>query len=534
MKRRDFIKWSVASGLMLPLVSCNPKRKISGKIIGASSSVGHLLRHKSFGEPNEISNQDVVIVGGGVSGLSAARYLTKKGFKNITVIDLEMQMGGNSASGVNSISKYPWGAHYIPLPNNNLTEYLSFLEDCNVITGYNNAGIPDYNEYFLCQDPEERLYINGSWQDGLVPRNGLNENEMAQFNTFFEYMHDFRTQKGSDGKDAFAIPIDRSSRDETFTVLDKMTMHDWMEQKGLNNDYIKWYVNYCTRDDFGTTYDRISAWTGIHYFASRKGYGGNAAYHDVLTWEEGNGFLVSHLLKDCQVQLLNQCMTVAVDIRDNSVQVNYFDTKNNKLKGITANHCILAVPQFVASRLLKDVLRTEKVKAHIHYTPWMVANLTVPNLVERSGAPPSWDNVVFNSKGLGYVDATHQQLQQLKPKRNLTYYRPLTDSDPQNARRKAMETTHEQWVEAIVKDLRIVHPDIEDQVENIDIMVWGHAMAQPLPGMIFGNMRSELSKSIENKIHFAHTDLAGISIFEEAFYQGIKAARKITGEYEEA
>lgn len=533
MKRRDFIKWSVASGVMLPLGSCKPKRKISGNIIGASSSAGHLLRDRNFGEPEEISNQDVVIVGGGVSGLSAARYLTQKGVQNITVVDLETQMGGNSASGGNSISKYPWGAHYIPLPNNNLTEYLSFLEDCNVITGYNSAGLPDYNEYFLCQDPEERLYINGRWQDGLVPHNGLNENELEQFRTFFEYMHYFRTKKGSDGKDAFAIPVDHSSRDEAFVMLDKMTMADWMKQKGFNNEYIKWYVNYCTRDDFGTTYDRISAWTGIHYFASRKGQGSNAAYHDVLTWEEGNGFLVSELLKTSHAQFLGQCVTVAVDILEDGVQVNYFDIKNNKLKGIRARHCILAVPQFVASRLLKDTSRMEKVKSHIHYTPWMVANLTISNLTERSGAPPSWDNVIFNSKGLGYVDATHQQLQQLKPKRNLTYYWPLTDNDPENTRRKAMETNHEQWAEMVIKDLKIVHPDIEDRVENIDVMVWGHAMAQPLPGMIFGNMRSELSKSIENRIHFAHTDLAGISIFEEAFYQGIKAARKITGEYDE-
>lgn len=534
MKRRNFIKWSsiAATGLMLPFQGCQNKKRITGRIVGASSATGHLLRDRIFGEPEELLKHKIVIVGGGVSGLSAARYLTAKGFGDVALIDLEMHVGGNAASGRNSISKYPWGAHYIPIPNNNLTEYLSFLKDCKVITRFDDRGMPEYNEYFLCQDPEERLYINGIWQEGLVPRTGLKESELKQFKTFFDLMQEFRIKKGNDGKDAFAIPVDDSSHDESLTALDKITMKEWIEEKGLSNEYMRWYIDYCCRDDFGTNYDQISAWTGIHYFAARKGQGTNASYHDVLTWEEGNGFLVSELLKRTSVTIMNQCVAVSVRQTEQGVQVNYFDVGDQKVKGINAKQCVLAVPQFVAGRLLKDETRLQKVKAHVQYTPWMVANLTVGELQERTGAPPSWDNVIYGSKGLGYVDATHQQLQQLKPKRNLTYYKPLTDAAPQLARRRAMETSHEQWVNEVIHDLKMVHPDIEANLENMDIMVWGHAMAQPTPGMMFGEIRKDLGKSLGNRIHFAHTDLAGISIFEEAFYQGIKAARKITGEDE--
>lgn len=158
MERRDFIKLSVAlTGLLPAAQACRTeKKKIPGSILGASSGLGHLIRDKVFADPEEITEPEVVIVGGGVSGLSAARYLTQAGVQDITLLDLEERMGGNASAGSNTISGYPWGAHYVPLPNNELTEYLSFLESCNVITGWDEKGLPVYNEFHLCQDPEER------------------------------------------------------------------------------------------------------------------------------------------------------------------------------------------------------------------------------------------------------------------------------------------------------------------------------------------------------------------------------------------
>ncbi len=43
------------------------------------------------------------------------------------------------------------------------------------------------------------------------------------------------------------------------------------------------------------------------------------------------------------------------------------------------------------------------------YAPWLVANLHLADWPEeRHGAAPSWDNVFYDSPGLGYVTATHQ------------------------------------------------------------------------------------------------------------------------------
>jgi protoporphyrinogen oxidase len=528
MDRRDFIK--ITSGAAVAgslLFSCKEKKNVKGSIIGASANVGHLLRDKNFSAPDETLRKKIVIVGGGVSGLSAAYHLQKEGENDFLLFDLEKETGGNSRHGRNAVSAYPWGAHYITIPNNSLTEYLDFLKACGVVTGTDGSGLPVYNEAYLCFDPQERLYINGRWQDGLVPHYGLSSAEQQQVQHFLALMNQYRYQKGADGKEAFAIPVDASSKDKTFTRLDSLTMKEWLSQNDFTSPALHWYVNYCTRDDFGTTYDTVSAWMGIHYFASRKGKGANAEHSDVLTWPEGNGFLVAHLSKTLTANTRTGCLIVNVTAILGGVNITFVDTNDGKLKVVAAEQCILAIPQFVASRILKDEERIKKVGAHLHYTPWMVANLTVNTLEERAGAPLSWDNVLYDSPSLGYVEATHELVQQRIPKRNLTYYLPLTGASAAEERKRAQQRSYEEWVSVIVGDLKKVHPDIEDKLEELNIMIWGHAMAQPLPGLVHGSLRKELAASLNGNLHFAHTDLAGASIFEEAFYQGLNAANKV-------
>jgi hypothetical protein len=530
MRRKNFIRLTTAGliGLTAGFSGCQRTREIKGGIVGASGNYGHWLRDKDFTERVPVNEKKrVVIVGAGVAGLSAAWHLEKKGITDLIVMELEQGAGGNSRNGKNSVSSFPWGAHYVPIPNNDLTAYLDFLQECNVITGYNENGIPVYNESYLCFHPQERLYINGRWQEGLIPSFGLTQKSTDQVARFLEQMDLYRSAKGGDGNFAFAIPVSHSSKDPVYTMLDRFTMKDWMTEKNFTDEYLQRYVNYCTRDDYGTTYDKVSAWAGIHYFASRKGSAANASAGDILTWPEGNGFLVDHLLKKNQDKLRTQLLATGIYEVDSTVVIEYIDITNGKRQAVAAEHCIVATPQFITSRLLNDAKRTGQVNQHYHYMPWMVANLKTSILAERSGMTMSWDNVIHESNSLGYVLANHQLLAQDQKELNLTYYLPLTTEDHKIERKKAQQRSHKEWLQLIIEDLKIVHPDIEEKILQADIMIWGHAMAQPLPGFIHSELPHQLSKSINNKIHFAHTDLAGISIFEEGFYQGLGAAEKV-------
>lgn len=529
MKRRTFIQMMCAvpaAGSLLQ--SCQPSTKVKGAIVGAGSGKGHLLRKAPVITSYE-TEQTVrtIIVGGGISGLSAAYHLGKASAKGVLLLELEPDPGGNARSGQNQRSAYPWGAHYVPIPGPDQPEYISFLQEAGVVTGFDDQQRPIFNEYYLCADPEERLYLNGQWQEGLVPDYGLDADAKQQVRRFLSLMEKYRHLKGSDGKDAFAIPVDASSQDEAFQLLDQLTMKEWMKQEGFDAKPLLVYVDYCTRDDFGTGIQDISAWAAIHYFAGRKGVAANAESQDVLTWPEGNGFLVQALRKQITADMVCDAVVMSVRPVGDKVEVVYLQGPSLKAHKVIADQCIMATPQYVTAKLLKDDERSAIVKQHMHYTPWAVLNASVKKLTERSGMGLCWDNVIHGNASLGYVVADHNLVGQQASTHNITYYIPYADGKPSAIRQQLSGFTHAQWVDKMVAELSVVHPDIRENLEELNVMIWGHAMCQPRPGMIFGGLRQTLRKPIDQKIFFAHTDLAGISIFEEGFYQGLNVAKEI-------
>jgi predicted NAD/FAD-dependent oxidoreductase len=536
LSRKSFILKSAAAvgGLTgLSLLSCQAfkekKIQIPGQLVGANAKIGHMLRDGKLGDPTETEEQNIVIVGGGIAGLSAARKLQKSGIQYFALFELEDYFGGNSTSGATSNTEYPWGAHYLPIPNLENRELLEFLEEHEIITGYDEANKPIYNEYYLCFEPNERLYLKGYWQDGLVPEVGLLEKDKVEMNRFFSLIQSFRTAKGKDDQWAFTIPVAECSQDETYLRLDKMTMQQYLEEQGFQSGYLFWYANYCCRDDYGSELKDTSAWAGIHYFAARKALAANAEPSSVLTWPEGNGFLVKQLRKNLDHNIRSHSLIYRVALADDHVLLDTYDWKSHRSVRIRAKQVILAVPQFVVQRLLALLdTRSEHFYEQFTYAPWMVANITLKNLpADGNGQPLSWDNVLYDSPSLGYVYANHMSLLQNPAKPVITYYLPLSALPPKEARIAALGKSQEAWAELIVADLSKVHPGIAEEMERIDVKVWGHGMIRPTPGFITGSERKEAAQPLANKLFFAHSDLSGISIFEEAFYQGNRAAAEV-------
>src|SRR5438105_1538661 len=102
--RRRFL--AVAGGGAAALLAGCGKSSatIPGRIVGAASAAGHRLRDGGFPAPNETLATDVVIIGGGIAGLAAARRLMQRGMSNFLLLELEREAGGNAASGRNAIS----------------------------------------------------------------------------------------------------------------------------------------------------------------------------------------------------------------------------------------------------------------------------------------------------------------------------------------------------------------------------------------------------------------------------------------------
>jgi hypothetical protein len=494
------------------------------RLSGTNHILGHRLRVKNFPKPSSQIHIPYLIVGGGISGLSAARQFSKKGINDFLLIELENHLGGNSSNGENKYSKFPLGAHYLPLPNKQDAALLQFLEEEQIIIGYDSKGFPKFDEQQLTFTPDERLFYKNNWQEGLIPKTGNSLEEDFQFKKFFLKMDAFRAGKGADGKYFFDIPLSLSSSEATIQAFDTITMQQWCEEEGFNSKPLFDYIDYCCRDDFGLGISHVSAWAGIHYFAARKQDSTQDNKDDVLTWPEGNARLAHHLQKYAENKTLKNHLVYDVKIIDGKVAATVFDAEKKVTIEIIADKVIMATPQFVNQYIIKN----RKMLVHnFHYAPWLLATLVVSDLADNGSYPLCWDNVMYGAKGLGYIYDQHQSLQQLQSKKVITYYYSFSSSDVKKSRKDLYQKESAYWKQLVFDDLKIAHPNIESVTEEINIHLLGHGMISPVPGFIFGKHKKEASQNIEGKIFFAHSDLSGISIFEEAFHQGINIVNQI-------
>lgn len=490
-----------------------------GEIVGANSSLGHKLRDlRELPIPKIERERKAVIVGGGIAGLSAAWWLKKHGLADFELLELDKTAGGNSSYSANKVSEYPWGGHYVPLPGEQAEYVHELFRETGVISGHDGKGVPVYNEYYLCADPEERLFINGRWQESLIPSRGLPLTDKNQIAEFFHLTEKLKEEH------AFSIPLDFSSK--KYAELDRQTFKQFLDGKGLNSKYLRWYVNYCCRDDYGRGFEHVSAWAGLHYFAARTGHAANAPSHIVLTWPEGNGWLVKQLEKSVSDGVRTNAAVYNIQDAKGGYAVDYFNSSGEPER-INCADVIFCAPRFIAGYVIQEFKRQRPFyMKDLVYAPWLVANITVSELPSDKGTDVAWDNVSYYSNSLGYVVATHQNLSVHRSKSVLTYYLPLDGQAPAESRRAMTQKSHAQYAREIAADLNKMHPGFHSKIENVDIMLWGHGMISPEPGFIFGNSRAEMKKSL-GRIHFAHSDMSGISIFEEAQYHGVNAAKKV-------
>ncbi|MGM5629952.1 FAD-dependent oxidoreductase [Apibacter raozihei] len=523
--RREFFKLSFIGLFITPfLLQCKQKaKKLLINLTGTNHILGHRLWSKNFPEVSGIKEVKYLIIGGGISGLSAARQLISKGITDFALLEMSDEIGGNASSGRNNISSYPRGAHYLPLPDKENKELLNFLYESNIIINY-KEGIPVYDEEQLSFAPHERLFINNSWQEGLIPKSTRSKDSELEFKRFLKEMDIFRNMKGADGKFFFAIPFSFISLDTTLQSLDKLTMKDWLIKNNFSAEELLWYVDYCCKDDYGLGIDSVSAWAGIHYFASRKNNANLYATDAVLTWPEGNARLAAHLKKRCINHIYKNHLAYKVGLEKDKVHVHAFNSKNNQSTLIKSEKVIVSSPQFINKYLIKDRHVFTK---NFNYSPWIVATFTVNSALHDSEFPLSWDNVIYKGKGLGYIYNQNQNLNQINDKKVISYYLCLSGPDLNLERKKLFNKTENYWRNYILNDLKKAHPDIENFIENMEIYRIGHGMIAPVPGFIFGKEKKEASKTINDKIYFAHTDLTGYSLFEEAFQQGINAANQL-------
>jgi hypothetical protein len=487
--RREFL----GGGITLLGLSRKSGREIGGGFVHESYAVGHRLRDGApFPAPRRTRKVPIVIVGGGIAGLSAGWRLQKRGVEFV-VLEMDDTAGGNARSGHNDVTAFPWAAHYVPVPGPRAALVRELLEDLGAL----HEG--EWNERYLCQAPQERLFLHGRWQEGLEPQVGPAARDRDQIAWFEDHVEAARATG------QFTIPMALGLRP---SPLDGTSMADWLRDLRLDSPWLRWSIDYACRDDYGARADAISAWAGLHYFASRE-----RPEVGPLTWPEGNGWITRRLLEGIGPSV-------------HTGHVVYRIAKSGRAWSVfTPETCwiadvvIFAAPSFLASRVVEGAPPTPD----FEYSPWLTANIWLDRWPGERGIPPAWDNVLFDSPSLGYVVATHQSLRTFIPRTVWTYYWALDRGTPRDNRRWLLAQEWRPLRDRILDDLSRAHPDIRDCASRVDICRMGHAMIRPTPGFLSSTTRRQLVAA-RDRLFYAHSDLSGLSILEEAQYRGVTAA----------
>ena len=555
MQRRQFLHATAVTAAAL-LAGCEAPRALAGGFTGVDMARGHrlrdLLKSGHLPAPAVQRRTQVLIAGGGVAGLAAARSLRLAGVNDFALLELEDQAGGNSRGGEVGGIACPLGAHYLPLPGQDALQVQDLLEELGLRQRV--AGRWQYDERHLCHSPQERLYWQGEWQPGLLPVQGVGAGTLAQYRRFAALVDTLRQET------RFALPAftqwqSKQPLPTAQLALDAMNFDSWLGHQGLNDPQLRWYLDYCCRDDYGAGSARVSAWAGVHYFASRHGFAapgsadgaedsGAQEPEGVLTWPEGNGWLSRQLAAPLQAggQLHTGCSVLRISEGRHGVEVDAFNHASGHVERWQAQRCIVALPVFVAARVLQNPpdFVTDAAQ-RLQWAPWLVANIHLDGpLLDRPGAAPSWDNVLYqdaNPGGLGYVDAGHQRLSPLPAPTVLSYYQAL--GDWADGRKQLMAQPFAFWRDRIVNTLSEPHADLLQRATRMEITRYGHAMAIPRPGdqkilseialkaninkrkqLLNGEQVQSLPTPGTARLSFAHSDWAGYSVLEEAFTRG--------------
>lgn len=547
MQRRHFLG-SAAAAL---LAGCQPPPPaLEFAFAGIDLERGHALRdllaQGPLPAPTLVRRAQVIIAGGGVAGLAAARSLRLAGVHDFALLELEDTPGGNSRAGAVNGVACPLGAHYLPVPGDHAPEVQDLLEELGLRQRV--AGRWQYDERHLCHSPQERLYFEREWQEGLLPVQGVGEATLEQYRRFSQAVG-AASRAARFTMPQFAALDAKTGLAPAHQALDAMTFEAWLQQQGLDDAHLRWYLDYCCRDDYGAGMARVSAWAGLHYFASRHGFHapGEAVAEDregVLTWPEGNGWLTQQLSAPIKAQGQLQTGTSVLRIAETrrGVEVDAFNHHSGNVERWQAPRCVVALPVFVAARVVQNPPAfLAQAAQRLQWAPWAVTNihLNAP-LADRPGAAPAWDNVIYgdsNPGGLGYVDASHQKLDPRPGPTVLTYYQAL--GDVADARQQLATQGAEHWGRAALAALAGPHPDVLQRATRVQVTRYGHAMSIPVPGvqtflsqiglqappgkrklLLNGERQRALPTPATARLAFAHSDWSGYSVFEEAFTRG--------------
>ena len=469
--RRDFIKFvvagSVAAGCPIDqtlLAAPDSKTGAMPHVNGEHFEFCHQVRDgHPFERPDATQKADIVIVGGGVAGLSAAYFLRGKEW---LLLEKEDHFGGNAYQEEYAGQPYATGSAY------------AFRGD----EGFQLAAemglkLPLVNT----TDPTivNKTFVPDTWNTGLdhLP---YPKEVVASFKKFREDVMKMNVRERMAELDAQPF--------SNFTGSYAPELQQWWDGAGLSN--------------WGAATEDTSAYVGL---ANARGiFSGEDVNRAILPGGLGciTHKLVEVLQPKYKERMLDDATVVAVVQDKDGVRVTYY--REGKLITVSAKAVLMCTPKHITSRIVIGLPSDQKsAMRRFRYTPYPVINAIFDKPVYNRG----YDNWCPGNSFTDFIvaDWTVRNNPGYKQKHNiLSFYTPLRESQ----RSTLLDVEDCKSLAArVLADFQKLSPEFN--VDPIELRMYrrGHPMFMATPGQ-YTRTRVAASHPMD-RIFFGNADSGG-------------------------
>jgi protoporphyrinogen oxidase len=468
------------------------------------------------GIPREIEELPLVVVGGGVAGLSAAYFLRDL---KPTLLEGAPTFGGNSKGEKFGNSTYSIGAAYLVKPDEG-SDVEAFLQELNLDSQLREEHGDDMTVQYNGQI--QRPF----WEGATAPGSAIQFQKVQQ--TFRRILE----EKYPD------IPrFDGSSiSDEEFNRWDSMTFEQWLRTEfGTLHPHVEEYLQLYSWSSFCGSLDEISAAQMLNFVTSET--------ESILALPGGNAAITEKVYTKLEDELGPQnlrggCMVLDIAPVGDGVRIVYEDGQG-VLKAIQTKACIFAGPKFVAGKLI-DNMPTEQRRAieSIKYRAYIVANLLLKEKIQSptyelyclKGVVPERPMAMSPSDRKFTDICFGSWAAEPNAERGIvTVYKAL----PYDGARQflfspfAHQKNRNQVMSQIPEVLAALGLD-ESAIDGVRMTRWGHALPLAEVGGLSSGMADRASESLaDGRIVFANQDNWLNPSFECAFAAAQEAAVRI-------
>lgn len=263
----------------------------------------------------EDKKKSIVILGGGISGLSTAYYLAKSGFKNTTILEKEKTLGG--VGGFYDTGRYKIDTSY----------HVAFRGDHHLLELVEELGLTNKMNWF----PSKTAFFDGK--------------EFISFSGPFDILKNTRISLTE--KIDFARVYLRLKANKDWRRLDKITAVKWLSDNCSPKTFERFF-RPILNIKWGDASDRISAaWLWGRLFpraASRNNLGGQEKLGYLIP--DGLSMLFSRLeneLKKQGAKIVTNAKVNKISFKENDFQ-NVAYQKSNKIHIVTPDILIVTIP----------------------------------------------------------------------------------------------------------------------------------------------------------------------------------------------